>query len=298
VQVRMRERGLRDRRRVVQAVRFVSTHSRRPPRPNSTLEVRVWSTGSTARDGALRPHWYGTMRRHATLGLVLFSTLAGLLVSSRRVAFPCRMSRGGLDWRSLLRDPSLLEVLGGQNEYLDAFVRVHRTIDWPKHLEERPRLIRRYSWALPTDEALETIARYAPIVEVGAGGGYWAHLLRTRGVDLVAYDRERPHDENYFARQSWTHVDPGGPSALRRHGDRSLFLCWPPSGSAMATNCLKAWTGTYLIHIGEWRNSTASRGFYDRLEAGFERVEEVALPQWEGICDALSVWRRACARPG
>ena len=145
-----------------------------------------------------------------------------------------------LDWRSLLRDPSLFDTLVGQNEYLDEFVRVHKTINWPKHLDERPALVQRFSWALPSDDALDAIARYAPIVEMGAGGGYWAHLMRQRGIDVLAYDRERPHDDNYFARHLWTRIDPGTPRVLAAHADRSLFLCWPPNKSPMATNCLKA----------------------------------------------------------
>ena len=197
-----------------------------------------------------------------------------------------------LDWRSLLRDPSLFDTLVGQNEYLDEFVRVHKTVNWPKHLDERPGLVQRFSWALPSDEALDAIARYAPIVEMGAGGGYWAYLMRERGIDVLAYDRERPHDENYFARHLWTRIDRGRPNVLGDHADRSLFLCWPPSKSAMATNCLKTWRGIHLIHVGEWRLSTGSQGFHDRVEAGFELIEKVSIPQWEGMYDMLTVWRR------
>jgi hypothetical protein len=202
------------------------------------------------------------------------------------------VSGPALDWRSLLRDPSLFDTLRGQNAYLDEFVRVHQQIDWPKHLDERPALVQRYSWALPTDAALDLVARYAPLVEMGAGGGYWTHLLRQRGVDILAYDRERPHDDNYFARHQWTQVDPGTPRVLRDHPDRSLFLCWPPSRSAMATNCLKNWRGRHVVHVGEWRISTGSSGFHDRLEAGFELVDKLSIPQWEGMYDMLTVWRR------
>jgi hypothetical protein len=198
-----------------------------------------------------------------------------------------------LDWRSLLRDPSLFDTLVGQNDYLDEFVSVHKRIQWPKHLDERPRLVQTYSWALPTDEALDVVARYQPIVEMGAGSGYWAHLMRERGIDVIAYDRERPHDDNYFARHLWTRIDPGRPSALRAHPDRTLFLCWPPNNSPMATNCLKQWSGRHLIHVGEWRISTGSKGFYDRLEAGFQLVEKLSIPQWEGMYDMLTVWRRS-----
>ena len=52
-------------------------------------------------------------------------------------------------------------------------------------------LRRVYSWGVPSDAALETIARFAAaagVVEVGAGTGYWAAALATRGVDVRAYD--------------------------------------------------------------------------------------------------------------
>ena len=83
------------------------------------------------------------------------------------------MSERQLDWRTLLREPSLFDTLLGQNDYLDEFVRVHQTIAWPKHLDERPTLVQRYSWALPTDDALDVIARYAP------GSSRWGRAAGT-----------------------------------------------------------------------------------------------------------------------
>ncbi|KAL3666792.1 hypothetical protein V7S43_008412 [Phytophthora oleae] len=46
----------------------------------------------------------------------------------------------------------------------------------------------KYSWAIPDERALQIIKHYGPIVEMGAGSGYWARLLQLRGVDVVAYD--------------------------------------------------------------------------------------------------------------
>ena len=46
----------------------------------------------------------------------------------------------------------------------------------------------RYSYVLPESHLLEVISRYSPLVEVGAGTGYWAYLLRSMGVDVIAYD--------------------------------------------------------------------------------------------------------------
>ena len=276
-----------------------------PPEDNKGYVHRVGRTGRAGRSGigvtlrdtrpagrrqphrgAARPSGRVHQLRHGGRPAAAGVHLAARSRTSRLV------SERQLDWRTLLREPSLFDSLLGQNDYLDEFVRVHQTIAWPKHLDERPTLVQRYSWALPTDDALEVIARYAPVVEMGAGGGYWSHLMRERGIDVIAYDREHPHADNYFARHLWTKIEPGGPAVLREHGDRSLFLCWPPNNSAMATNCLKRWSGTHVIHVGEWRISTGSRGFHDRLEAGFELVEKLSIPQWEGMYDMLTVWRR------
>ena len=50
-----------------------------------------------------------------------------------------------------------------------------------------------FSCAIPTEGALQAIADLKmPVVEVGCGSGYWARLLRGRGVDVLAYDLHPP----------------------------------------------------------------------------------------------------------
>jgi len=45
------------------------------------------------------------------------------------------------------------------------------------------------AYAIPSTEALEALAGLGmPLVECGAGTGYWASLLRARGVEITAYD--------------------------------------------------------------------------------------------------------------
>ena len=54
----------------------------------------------------------------------------------------------------------------------------------------RRSLRRRYSYSIPSEEALQAIASIGePMVEIGAGKGYWAKLLQEKGVDIVATDR-------------------------------------------------------------------------------------------------------------
>ena len=99
------------------------------------------------------------------------------------------MSEPQLDWRSLLRDPSLFDGLRGQNAYLDEFVRVHQELDWPKHLDERPALVQRYSWALPTNDALDLVAE---LRAAGRDGGGRRLLVAPAARAGRGRDRLRP----------------------------------------------------------------------------------------------------------
>ncbi|KAG7397358.1 hypothetical protein PHYBOEH_000870 [Phytophthora boehmeriae] len=59
----------------------------------------------------------------------------------------------------------------------------------------------KYSWAIPDERALQIIKHYGPIVEMGAGSGYWARLLQLRGVDIVAYDLHVAGDDDEEQRE-------------------------------------------------------------------------------------------------
>src|ERR1700716_2265029 len=142
---------------------------------------------------------------------------------------------------------NLIEVIFGHpvddNPYLREFRRLEPELRGPRdyvnlvhgasgisHYHRRVWCVRRYAFAVPTDAALATLARYAPIVELGAGTGYWAYLLRRRGVDIVAYDLpppDRTPSPNRFRSLVWTDVEQGDVDTLAAHTDRALFLCWP-----------------------------------------------------------------------
>ena len=47
---------------------------------------------------------------------------------------------------------------------------------------------RAYAFAVPNAEALAVLRQHSPLVEWGAGTGYWAALLQRAGADVVALD--------------------------------------------------------------------------------------------------------------
>lgn len=49
---------------------------------------------------------------------------------------------------------------------------------------------RMYAFAVPTAAAIEVLKQHSPLVEIGAGTGYWASLLQKAGGDIVALDSQ------------------------------------------------------------------------------------------------------------
>lgn len=177
--------------------------------------------------------------------------------------------------------------------------------DWCCHL---------FAYATPTQEALETVASYTPLVEMGAGTGYWSALLQQRDVDIVAYDKCPPSTKSqqsgsgsgggskHKAQQNAYHgqvppfcsIGTGGPEVLKQEGmaGRNLLLCYPPPGDDMAVNCARFFQGECIVHIGEWQGDTGDRRFEKELETKFTLEKEVALPNWGNSAYHLTVWRR------
>jgi hypothetical protein len=167
--------------------------------------------------------------------------------------------------------------------------------------------------------ALACVARYAPIVEMGAGTGYWARCLRERGVDVVAYDELgeqwrawfRPsvlHDveisrgvrtlvwQSDPARSDpvlWTELLKGGPKVLAEHAERTLLLCWPDPWSGFDHAALLEYRGERVIFVGDPGNAgTGSERFRRLLHQAWQPVEKVEIPRWFNGNDRLVVYQR------
>lgn len=172
-----------------------------------------------------------------------------------------------------------------------------------------------YAFAIPNAEAIAQLARLGPIVELGAGLGYWAWILRSMGVDVVAYDAHPPPDRyNLFfpssptarerrsswgdsgqlmrGRWPWSPVKRGDIRDMRKHSDRALFLCWPPRANGMANRAIRAYRGDVIAHVGELGGCTGDEDTIDVLARRFRKTDEVKLPAWPPVSDFLTIWKR------
>lgn len=186
------------------------------------------------------------------------------------------------------------------NPYLDEFSAVSAgRKSWYETLEDhrkRNELRKKYSWAVPNERAISTLVSLGPLVEMGAGAGYWAKLIREMGGDIIPYDAYPPslkNNEYTSGTHQWVDILEGVPEDVAKHSNRTLILCWPPYMESMAFDTLSCFKGRLVVYIGEqYMGCTGDAKFHDKLHSEFEDVMRVQIPRWPGIHDELVVYER------
>lgn len=185
----------------------------------------------------------------------------------------------------------------------------------------RTELCSYFAWAIPNTTALQTLLDLGPILEIGAGTGYWAYLLSKQGGDVVAYDMKDSHEgQSYRFRHSI--VQDGGVEQIQQkcHSHRTMLLCWPDiveesveddaDRGSFSLECLTHYShGEMLAYIGElgphvvrtkvgWGDvfppcgSSSSSAFQEELNDSFDLVKCVCLPNWPPYNSHLTIWCR------
>lgn len=169
----------------------------------------------------------------------------------------------------------------------------------------RRELAARFAWAIPDEPALAALAALGPLVEGGAGTGYWAALLAARGADVLAYDATPPggstRNPYHPGRHTWTRVLAGDSvRAVRANPERTLLLCWPPfDDDAAGYAALRAYRGETLGYVGEGPDgATGTPRLHRELALNWSPTDRVALPTWPGHTDLLVIYRRNPIRRG
>jgi hypothetical protein len=165
-----------------------------------------------------------------------------------------------------------------------------------------------YAYAIPCPDTISWITRFCgarPIVEFGAGRGYWARQLSDAGAVVDAYELEPPDKvENVsFPRAAgqadvWYPVGGLDEACISDRSDHVLFLCWPPGWSnTMASDALIAFEhagGDQLVYIGEPKGGkTGDDAFFDALSARWHLSDvDSRFVSWWNLSDAAQGWVR------
>ncbi|MFC4529150.1 hypothetical protein [Sphaerisporangium dianthi] len=167
-----------------------------------------------------------------------------------------------------------------------------------------------YAYAIPSPQTIEWMSAFCadlPIVEMGAGRGYWAAQLSRSGLTVEAYDVEPPDKTTNVSFpgaagqvDAWHPVgDLEGFVSRAQTADHVLFLCWPPGwGNKMSSEALTAFEeagGERLIYIGEPKGGkTGNDAFFDALAARW-RLDSVDphFVSWWTEGDIAQGWVRS-----
>lgn len=188
-----------------------------------------------------------------------------------------------------------------------------RAVGWA-HLDTKIDLLcNKFAWAVPDDRALRIIQHFSPIIEIGAGKGYWTKLLRQRGVDILAYDKfvynvSKSGTRTKRCQKCHSEVFEGGPEVLLepQAKDRALLLCYPDDRESMAIVALENFQYDTIIYIGELIYTgtamgepvapfgrTSSAEFQTALSVGFHCLLVCRLQTtYPNSRDCISVWKR------
>src|SRR4030042_4414488 len=156
-----------------------------------------------------------------------------------------------------LHNPYLYEIL----ESLQDLKKSHED-ESLELLKLRQDFITRYAFSIPVYPALAIIKEYSPIIELGAGTGYWARCLGQMEVDITAFDRFPPgetspwlwHEGNRWFSDTWFNVHEGDERVLASYPDHALLMVWPDIHDPMALGALNTFReagGRILIYIGD-----------------------------------------------
>lgn len=185
-------------------------------------------------------------------------------------------------------------------EYLEKFQKLSKPKKGQKEIDAimhrfsvRHDMCREYAFAIPTKEAIKEISKYSPIIEIGAGSGYWASLLKKQGAEVLAYDKY-PKDNKYKFTKKYTDVSKGSEEILKSlNPSYSLLLCWPNFDNDFAYNSLKLFKGKNLIYIGEGNGGcTGDDNFHNLLDKKWNLIKQLDIPQWDGIHDKIMIYKR------
>lgn len=156
--------------------------------------------------------------------------------------------------------------------------------------QARSDFIDKFGFAILHEPAIEAMRPYAPLLEIGAGSGYWSHELQRHGIDIVATDPKlwinsswgNTHKHDYTKIHKFKHD-----AAIRYFKNRNLLIVWPEYKESWAAEAISMFTGETVIYMGEgYGNATADDRFHELLDSEFSNQIYVPMPHFWGNYDS------------
>ena len=160
----------------------------------------------------------------------------------------------------------------------------------------REAVIKKYGFAILTQDIVNRLRPYQSILEVGAGLGYWAYECQKVNIDYIATDKYTPKNNDYFLIDTprWADIEvTSARRAISKYPDRTLLICWPDYDCDWAFSTLVTYTNKYFIYVGEnCGGCCANDKFFNELDKNWIEIEDLGLKSFDCIHDNAIVYKR------
>lgn len=160
------------------------------------------------------------------------------------------------------------------------------------------------SWWCPTFDTIQEMAQIISavdpekkrVLEVGSGSGLASRLLVMNGCTVYSTDHDPfPTAQSFHLVEKLPALD-----AMKKYRDApTLLMAWPPQsgheGYEMSADCIKNFTGTQIIYVGEPEGGcTGHPDFFKRIASGkWSLYKKLSVRRWPGLYDRVYVYRVA-----
>lgn len=188
------------------------------------------------------------------------------------------LTTGAPPCRDLVRRHGLKKFLFAHSRFTDAFM-------------ARDAFIREIGFAIPCKEAIETVVAGGPVVEVGAGSGFWSALVAQAGGNVRACDY--PGGQDYaFQPARFMDCSPSeGAEFVRAHPNHNVLMVWPcyqKTWSAEVAKAMAPGRTLYLVSEGEG-GCVGCDDLFSVIDTDFSEAAFLRIPVWPTIGDRLTV---------
>jgi hypothetical protein len=160
----------------------------------------------------------------------------------------------------------------------------------------RKAFIRQWGFSIPCAESVAELVQLSPLVEIGAGSGYWSALVAGADGDVIATDAIAEGSPGYGLTVGLhTKIEAlDAVEAVRRYPERNVFCSWPTQDADWCAEAAQAMcAGRRLALVGQPRGGeTGSPRLFDVLETDFTEERRIVIPQFPGVQEVFTVHRR------
>lgn len=154
-----------------------------------------------------------------------------------------------------------------------------------------------YPEYVPSDEAIDTLAAVPQLLEVGAGNGYWAHVINENGGKCLPTDihpepidaSDYPHTEVYFTDEGkshettvWMDVRESDHTVVEEYPGHDALLCHPPAFPWTEELLSLMNPEQRLVLVAQWYpGPDATPKFFERLNTEWSLINEFPVYNWK-----------------